>query len=75
MKDRGVANIILDLGILRNNSSLILSQSHYIEKVLKKFNYLDCASIFTSFDPNLKLVLNSSKPVAQLNIQELLDVS
>ncbi|KAK3016861.1 hypothetical protein RJ639_005982 [Escallonia herrerae] len=36
MKDMSVADVILGIKIIRNNSCITLSQSHYIEKVLKR---------------------------------------
>ena len=36
MKDMGVADVILGIRITRNGNGLVLSQSHYIDKVLKK---------------------------------------
>ena len=46
MKDMGVADIILEIRILKDNDSLIL----------KKFNYLDYAPTSTPFDLNHKLI-------------------
>ena len=37
MKDLGVADVILGIKISRKSNGLILSQSHYIKKVLEKF--------------------------------------
>lgn len=36
----GRSYVILGIKILRNNNKLMLSQSHYIEKILKRFNKL-----------------------------------
>ena len=41
MKDLGVADVILGIRIHKTPQGLALSQSHYIEKVLDKFKYLD----------------------------------
>ena len=38
MKDMGVADVILGIKIAKTSSGLILSQCHYIEKILKRFN-------------------------------------
>ena len=38
MKDLGVADVILGIKISRTSGGLILSQSHYIEKLLDKFD-------------------------------------
>ena len=37
MKNLGVADVILRIKIFKASDGLILSQSHYIEKILKKF--------------------------------------
>ena len=37
MKDLGVSDVILGVKISKTSDGLILSQSHYIEKILKKF--------------------------------------
>jgi len=38
MKDLGEADVILGIKIRKTKSDFSLCQSHYIEKVLKKFN-------------------------------------
>ena len=37
MKDLGVVDVILGINIFRTSNRYVLSQSHYIEKVLNKF--------------------------------------
>ena len=41
MKDLGVADVILGIKITRTSEGLVLSQFHYIEKVLEKFKNYD----------------------------------
>ncbi|GJZ66739.1 zinc finger, CCHC-type containing protein [Tanacetum coccineum] len=41
-------------------------QSHYIEKVLKKFNYFDCTPVSTPMDTSEKLMPNNGQSVSQL---------
>ncbi|CAL9013656.1 unnamed protein product [Prunus brigantina] len=41
MKDLGVADVILGIKISRTSDGLVLSQSHYIEKILAKFSKYD----------------------------------
>ena len=43
MKDMREADVILGVKIIRNNDGISLSQSHYIEKLLGRFNYKDCS--------------------------------
>ncbi|XP_077215490.1 uncharacterized protein LOC143850059 [Tasmannia lanceolata] len=66
MKDMGEADVILGIRIIRQDNGLILTQSHYIEKVLKKFNHFECSPISTPFDPNIKLYLNTGRTISQL---------
>ncbi|GJT82773.1 zinc finger, CCHC-type containing protein [Tanacetum coccineum] len=42
MKDMGEADIIHGIRIKHESNRIAISQSYYIEKVLKKFNYFDC---------------------------------
>ncbi|CAM8996802.1 unnamed protein product [Rhodiola kirilowii] len=51
MKDLGEANVILGIRIKRENKGITLTQSHYVEKVLKKFNCLNCSPVSTPMDP------------------------
>ena len=41
MKDMGEARVILGVKIIRNGDNILLSQEHYIEKLLKKFGHFD----------------------------------
>ena len=62
MKDIG--EVILGIKILRDINGIMLTQSHYIEKVLKKFNYLDCNPVSTPFYPSIQLTKNEGRPVS-----------
>ena len=64
MKDMKEADVILGIKIIRNNDSISISKSHYIEKVLWRFNYKDCSPVATPFDPTYKLTRNSGRPIA-----------
>ena len=59
MKDLGEADVILGIKITRVENGLILSQPHYIEKVLKRFDNHDCKPVSTPFDVSLKLEKNT----------------
>nr|GEV46585.1 zinc finger, CCHC-type [Tanacetum cinerariifolium] len=43
MKDMGEAGVILGIKIKRKNKGIVITQSHYIKKILKKFNREDCS--------------------------------
>ncbi|GJU35294.1 zinc finger, CCHC-type containing protein [Tanacetum coccineum] len=47
MKDMGEADVILGIRIKHKSNGIAISQSHYIEKVLKKFNYFDYTPVST----------------------------
>ena len=52
MKDLGEVEVILGIKITKTLNGLNLSQEHYIEKILKRFEHLDCKSMSTPYDPN-----------------------
>nr|GEU83520.1 hypothetical protein [Tanacetum cinerariifolium] len=66
MKDIGEADIILGIKIKRKNKGIVITQSHYIEKILKKFSCKDCSLMSTLMAPVEKLKPNTGKPVDQL---------
>nr|KAJ0212594.1 hypothetical protein LSAT_V11C400219000 [Lactuca sativa] len=66
MKDMGEAEVILGIRIRKGNNEISISQSHYIEKILKKFNFENCSPVSTPIDPSLKLLPNKGSPVSQL---------
>nr|KAJ0226697.1 hypothetical protein LSAT_V11C100011720 [Lactuca sativa] len=66
MKDMGDSKVILGIRIRKGNNGISISQSHYIEKILKKFNFENCSSVSTPIDPSLKLLPNKGSPVSQL---------
>ncbi|CAM8999921.1 unnamed protein product [Rhodiola kirilowii] len=72
MKDMGEADVILGIRIKRENKGLALSQSHYVEKVLKKFNYLNCSPVSTPMDPSAKLLPNTGEAVSQLEYSQVI---
>nr|KAJ0200300.1 hypothetical protein LSAT_V11C600326060 [Lactuca sativa] len=66
MKDLGEAEVILGIRIKQGNNGISISQSHYIEKILKKFNFENCSPVRTPIDPSLKLLPNKGSLVSQL---------
>ena len=55
MKDPGVADVILGTKILKTPNGLAFSQTHYIQKVLEKFKYLNFKRAKTPIDVNFIL--------------------
>nr|GEX94037.1 zinc finger, CCHC-type [Tanacetum cinerariifolium] len=66
IKDMGEADVILGIKIKHKNNGIVITQSSYIEKILKKFNHEDCSPVSTPMDPVEKLKPNTGKPVDQL---------
>ncbi|GKA47372.1 zinc finger, CCHC-type containing protein [Tanacetum coccineum] len=66
IKDTRKANVILDIKIKHESNGITIYQSHYIEKVLKKFNYFDCTPVSTPMDTSEKLMPNNDQAVSQL---------
>ncbi|CAB4282562.1 unnamed protein product [Prunus armeniaca] len=65
MKDLGDANVILGIKITRSEKGFSLDQSHYIEKINKKYNYFDCKPTCTPYDPSVKSFKNIGDSVRQ----------
>nr|GEY89887.1 zinc finger, CCHC-type [Tanacetum cinerariifolium] len=66
MKDMREADVILGIKIKHENKRILITQSHYIEKIIKKFNREDCSPVSTPMDPVEKLKLNTGLPDDQL---------
>ncbi|GJZ80081.1 zinc finger, CCHC-type containing protein [Tanacetum coccineum] len=65
IKDMGNADVILGIRINHGSNEISISQSHYVEKVLKKFNYFDCIPVSTPIDTSEKLMPNNGQAVSQ----------
>ncbi|GJV48735.1 zinc finger, CCHC-type containing protein [Tanacetum coccineum] len=65
MKDLGEADVILGIKILRKENRLMLTQSHYIEKILKRFDSFNCLPVSTPFEVGSKLTYNTARILAQ----------
>ena len=72
MKDLGVADVILGIRIHRTPQGLALSQSHYIEKVLDKFKYIEFGIAKTPLDVNFALRKNEGESDSQLEYARVL---
>ena len=72
MKDIGLGDAILGIRITRNSSGYILSQSHYIKKVLRKFGHFESKLVVTPFNPNCKLKKNNDEDVSFLEYSRVI---
>ncbi|GKB67707.1 hypothetical protein Tco_0929119 [Tanacetum coccineum] len=52
-RNMGEANVILGIRIQKNSNGYIHTQSHYIEKALKKFRHYDDRPVVTPFNPKV----------------------
>ena len=56
MKNLGEADVILNIKLVKeSNGGMILTQSHYVEKVLSRFGYSDYKPVSTPYDASLIL--------------------
>ena len=55
MKDLGEANVILNIKLIKNESGITLLQSHYVEKALSRFGFMDNKPSPTPYDPSVTL--------------------
>ncbi|GJW56817.1 hypothetical protein Tco_0103548 [Tanacetum coccineum] len=68
----GKADVILGIRIKHKSNGIAISQSHYIEKVLNKFNYFDCTPVSTPMDTSEKLMPNNGQVVSQLEYSRVI---
>ena len=61
MKDLGPVDVIFGIKLIKKNDGMVLTQSHYVEKLLKKFNYFDVKHVSAPYDSSIKLKKNLSK--------------
>nr|GEX55448.1 hypothetical protein [Tanacetum cinerariifolium] len=73
MKDLGEADVILGIKIIRKENRLMLTQSHYIEKILKRFDSFNRLPVSTPFEVGSKLSYNTSRILAQNKYAKVID--
>ena len=72
MKDLGETEAILGIKITRTPNRLKLSQEHYVEKILRKFEHLDYKPVSTPYDPSSQLKKNREHSVAQIEYAQII---
>ncbi|XP_066164242.1 cytochrome P450 714B2 isoform X1 [Oryza sativa Japonica Group] len=73
MKDLGVADVILNIKLLRGHEGgITLVQSHYVDKVLSRFGYSDCKAAPTPYDPSVLLRKNRRIARDQLRYSQII---
>nr|GEU38616.1 zinc finger, CCHC-type [Tanacetum cinerariifolium] len=68
----GEADVILGIKIKHESNGIKISQCHYIEKVLKKFNYFNWTPVSTPMDTNEKLMPNNGQAVSRLEYSRVI---
>jgi len=66
IKNLGVADVIIEIKFFMISNGLVLSQSHYVEKILEKFSKDNNSTIKTLIDISVYLSKNRGKRINQL---------
>ena len=72
MKDMGLADVILGVRITRTQSGLILSQTHYVDKILENFAKGDTSIARTPIDTSQHLRKNRGDSVNQVEYSRII---
>ena len=72
MKDLGEADVILGVKMRKSDNGFSLCQSHYIEKILKKFNCYDELPVRTPYDPSIHLKKNNGSSVSRTEYAKII---
>ena len=72
MKDLGEADVILNIKLNKDESGITLSQSHYVEKILSRFGFMDSKPSPTPYDPSVTLRKNKKEPRDQLRYSQII---
>ncbi|XP_071940012.1 uncharacterized protein [Coffea arabica] len=72
MKDLGEAKMILGVKIIRRGDGIMLSQEHYTERLLRKFENYDVTPVSTPYDANIQLRKNNGDPIAQSKYAQII---
>ncbi|XP_070026362.1 secreted RxLR effector protein 161-like [Nicotiana sylvestris] len=70
----GEANVILGMKIIRDDNSLMLTQQHYVERILKKFDNFDVVPVSTPYDASGQLKKNKGDVVDQNNYAQVIGI-
>jgi len=72
MKDMGEVDVVLGIKIQKTNTGFSLSQSHYIEKMSKKFDQFDVTPVRTPYDPTIQLRKNKRPSASQTEYAKII---
>lgn len=71
MKDLGLVDVILGIQI-KSSEGYILTQSHYIKRILNKFGQSKCKEVVSPFKENCKLKKNTGDAVSKLKYSQII---
>ncbi|KAI3728566.1 hypothetical protein L6452_17204 [Arctium lappa] len=72
MKDLGLADVILGIKITRTQNGMVLNQTHYVDKILEKFNEGDTSIARTPIDTSQHLSKNRGEGVKQVEYSRII---
>nr|GFA96367.1 zinc finger, CCHC-type [Tanacetum cinerariifolium] len=72
IKDMGLADVILGIKIIRTHNGLVLSQAHYVDKILNTHNAGDFGLARTPIEISMHLSKNRGVDVAQLEYSRII---
>ena len=72
MKDMGKVDVILGVQVKPTSDGYLLTQSHYVEKILKMFGQFECKATIAPFDANYKLRKNVGAAISQLEYSQVI---
>ena len=72
MKDLGLDDVLLGIKIKRTSYGLILSQSHYVDNILRKFDKDDSGIARTPVDVTLHFSKNKAESVSQVEYSRVI---
>ena len=73
MKDMGLVDVILGIKIKRTSDGLVLSQSHYVDNILGKFDKDNSGIARTPVDVTLHFSKNKGESVAQVEYSRVIE--
>ncbi|KAH9752530.1 hypothetical protein KPL71_014732 [Citrus sinensis] len=72
MKEMGLTDVILGIKISKASNGLILSQTHYVDKILEKFNKDDNTVSKTPLDTIIHLSKNRGEGISQVEYARII---
>ena len=75
MKDMGKVDVILGMKTIRTSDGYALSQSHYVKKILEKFNKNNLRVARTPINENVHLTKNIEEIISQMEYSRIIGKS